>query len=88
MSQGGQGAGLESPAAGAFAITPNDSTALAQVTRGIYIGSIGGGATMTVITVGGDTVQFAGLTAGSVIPVRATHVKSTGTAASSLVGLY
>lgn len=71
-----------------FAITAHDTNELAHVTRAIYVGSIASGATMTVVTRKGDTVAFAGLVAGSIIPIMAKQVKTTGTLASSLVGLY
>jgi len=76
--------GLDSPAEDAFAITPHDTNDLAQVTRGIYVGGAGD---LTVVTKGGTTVLFSAVPAGVVLPVRAAKVKSTGTAATSLVGL-
>lgn len=77
-------AGLESPALDAFSITPNDATDLQEVTRALYIGS---GGNVTVTTKGGAQVTFAGLTSGSLLPIRAVRVHATGTTASVIVGL-
>jgi len=80
-----QATGLDSPASNAFAITPHDTNELTTVTRGIYIGAAGD---IALTTVGGDSVTFVGLLAGSILPVRANIVKSTATTATSLIGLY
>ena len=73
----------------AVAITPHDTNAI--VTTGgvaqpvqVYAGTAG---TITVITVGGQTTQFTSAV-GSLLPVRVTHVKATGTAATLLVAVY
>lgn len=74
---------MECPAEHAFSITPN-STEFNNYTRSIYIGGDG---SITLDTVGGETgVVFAGLTAGSILPVRAKKV--TAATATNLVGLY
>lgn len=72
------------PAEDCFAITPHDTNAMASVVRGIYVGGAGN---ITIITPKGTTVALNGALAGTVLAVRATHVKSTGTTATSLVGL-
>ena len=78
-------AGLESPAEGGSAITPNDSADLATSTRGLYVGASGD---VKVTLVGGDTVTFTGLAAGIIHPLRAERVFATGTTATSIVGVY
>ncbi|MEZ4684194.1 MAG: hypothetical protein R2932_59285 [Caldilineaceae bacterium] len=78
-------AGLESPAENAFSITPSDGSDLANTTRGLYVGVSGD---VAVITAGGDTVTFVGLAAGIIHPIRAARVKSTGTTATDIVGVY
>lgn len=88
----------ESPSGDLVAVTPHDTNAIVaavagapvsqKYTRGLYIGSIAGGATLTVITRNGQTVAFAGLVAGSILPIQVSHVKSTGTLASSIVALF
>lgn len=66
------------------AITPNDSTTI-NTTRGLYVGVTGD---VKVDLAGGDTVTFVGLAAGIIHPISATRVYSTGTTATSVVGLY
>lgn len=75
---------LESPAEGAFSITPNDSTDLTTSTRSIYIGGDGD---LNVDMIDGTTVLFTAVKAGSVIPIRVSRVRSTSTTATALVGL-
>lgn len=71
------------------AITPDDSNDLPNGTcSGIWIGSIAGGATVTVISRSGNTGVFNGCNAGTPLPVRARRVMATGTTATSLVALY
>lgn len=68
----------------AFAITKSDENDLAYVTRGIYVG---GNGNVAVVTPKGNTVTFTGATAGTILPIRAKQVLSTGTTATNLVGL-
>lgn len=77
--------GLDSPARGAFAITPDNNNDVTFVTRGIYVGT---GGDLAVIMASGDAVTFTGLMGGTIYPLRVSRVKSTGSTASSLVGLY
>jgi hypothetical protein len=75
------------------AITPHDTNLLTyngtkKKCRAIYIGSIAGGTTMTVKDEDGNSVQFSGLVAGSIIPISTDRVLSTGTAAASLIALF
>ena len=77
--------GLESPAERAFAITGNDSTDLTVFPRAIYVGGAGN---VKVTTLGGDTVTFSGVLAGTVLPVRVKRVFSTDTTATNLIGIY
>jgi hypothetical protein len=76
--------GLTAPATGAFAIVPSDTLELAETARAIYVGGAG---TMTLVTRDGGTAAFAGLAAGTVLPVSAVRVLATGTTATNLVGL-
>ena len=76
---------LASPAARAVAVTPSDGTALTLVSRGIYVGSAGNLA--VTMKAGGNDVTFVGVAAGSLLPLRVTHVLSTGTTASDIVAV-
>lgn len=73
-----------SPAVGAFAITPNDSTDLAITTRGIYVGVAGD----LKVDMNGTAVTFVDLAAGIIHPIVTTRVYDTGTSAGSIIGLY
>ena len=75
--------GGAAPATGAFTITPHDSNDFDVQCRGIFVGGAG---TVTVVFPNDDAVQFT-CTAGTVLPVRAKRVNSTGTAGTLLVGL-
>ncbi|MGV3490511.1 MAG: spike base protein, RCAP_Rcc01079 family [Devosia sp.] len=81
----GRAGNLAASARRGFAITANDGADLAAETRAIYVGSSGN---LSVVLVSGDQVGFAAVPAGTVLPVRAIRVRSTGTTASQLVGLY
>lgn len=76
--------GLSGPASHGFAITPHDSTELSEVTRAIFIGGAGN---VSVVLASGATLTFSNLPGGSVLPIRAKQVKSTGTTATALLGL-
>lgn len=76
---------LDSPAASAAAVTPNDSTVL-DTTRGLWIGGAGD---VAVYMKGSTTsVTFAGIAAGTLIPIRVDRVLATGTTATSIVALW
>lgn len=83
--QSGLSEGLSGPADNLVAITPSDSTDLANVSRAIYVGAAGN----IVVTpaAGGDNVTLT-VVAGAVLPIRVSRVLSTGTTASGLVNLY
>jgi len=77
---------LEKPVENVFAITKHDTDELAYVTRALYIGGDGD----VALIAKGDTVAqtFTGLLAGTLLPVRAKQVLSTGTTATNILGLY
>jgi len=73
------------PAHFAAAVTPNDSVDLTSTTRGLYIGSAGD---VKVDMLGDGTVTFVAVQTGTILPVRATRVYSTGTDATSIIALW
>lgn len=81
----GRAEGVSAPAARGFAITPSDSSDLAAETRAIYVGGSGN---VSLVLASGDALTFAGLVAGTLLPVRAARVKATGTSATMMLGLY
>lgn len=78
------GVDLTAPASHAEAITPNDTAPLEHATRGLYSGT---GGDVRFTTVEGDTITLTGLLPGVIYGLRVSHVLSTGTTASGLVGL-
>jgi hypothetical protein len=80
----GYAGSLDDPASLCRNIDPSDSAALPEVSRAIYIGVAG---SVRLIDVSGNTALFEGLVGGSILPVRARQVLSTGTTAAGLVAL-
>lgn len=75
----------QAPASYAFVITPDNTTDLEQVTRAIYVGGDGN---IAVRLYGNSThVDFVGVKAGTILPIRADRVRSTNTTATNLIGL-
>ena len=78
--------GFSSPGRRAFSITPDDNADLALLPRGLWVGGAGD---ISVILID-DTaaVTFVGILAGSLLPIRAQRVRSTGTTATNIVGIF
>ena len=68
----------------AEAVTTSDTAELARVTRALYVGGAGN---IAVVMADRTTVTFAGVPAGTVLPIRVRQVRATGTTATNLVGL-
>lgn len=81
----GAGAGLSSPIERGAAVTPADGADLADFSRALYIGGAGD---VKVTTVGGSTLTFSAVAAGTMLPVRAARVFATGTTATLILALY
>lgn len=77
-------ASLSGPAIHGFAITPDDSTGLPETTRAIYVGTAGD---ISVTLASGADVTFVNIPSGTLLPIRASHVKSTSTTAINVIGL-
>jgi hypothetical protein len=77
-------ASLIAPASHGFAVTPVDDEDLPEMVRAIYVGGAG---TVVAVLREGATLSFAGVPAGTLLPVRAARIKETGTTATDLVGL-
>ena len=75
---------VDDPAKDAFAVTPDNATFFTQAARALYVGGTGD---ITLVTAAGTAVQFVGVPAGVILPVRCSRVNSTGTTATSIVGL-
>lgn len=75
--------GLTSPASRAAAVTPNDAADLVAHARALWVGGLGN---VAVVTVGGDTVTFTGVS--GLLPVRVKRVLETGTTATGIVAVW
>ena len=71
------------PASGHAAVTPHNSTPLADGVRALYIGTGGD----IVVTVDGDDVTYT-VADGQVLTLNAELVKSTGTTATDIVAWF
>jgi hypothetical protein len=67
------------------AITPSDSTVLGLDLRAVYVGGDGN---IALEDYDGNVVTFAGVLAGSLLPVRPRRVMATNTTATAIVGIY
>lgn len=83
MPSGFSGRG-SNPASDGFAISTNNSTDFTVQPRGIYVGGAGD----VAVILGGSTLTFVGVVAGSILPISPTRVMATGTSATDLIGLY
>jgi hypothetical protein len=75
---------LAGPASHGFPVSPSDSAALAETTRGIFVGT---GGTIAAVMASGASVTFVSVASGSLLPVRLTKVMATGTTAGNIVAL-
>lgn len=77
---------LNSPASNAAVVTPSDADDLAFASRYIFVGSAGN---LALTTVGGQTLTLVGILAGTILPIRAKKILSTGTTpAMVIVSMY
>ena len=73
------------PASSSAAVTPSDSTDLGNVTRWLYVGGLG---SLVCIMADGTTATFAAVPAGTLLPIRVSRVKATGTTATDIVASW
>jgi hypothetical protein len=67
-----------------FDIIPNDGVDLEQITRGIYIGSLGN---LHVRMIDGSEGTYGDLIAGIIHPLQIVRVFATGTTAADIRGI-
>jgi len=79
------GSSIDSPAVDGAAVTPSDTVDLATPTRALYVGGTGD---VKVDMVGGSTLTFAAVQAGTLLAIRVRRVYATGTTAGSIVGVW
>jgi hypothetical protein len=80
----GQAQSTLTPSENAFAVIPHDTLPLAAVTKYLYVGGTGR-VTLRAMESSADVV-FENVPAGAYLYVRASHVRSTGTTATAIVG--
>jgi hypothetical protein len=76
----------QSPGSRAAAVTPSDVTVFTNETRGVYVGV--GGDLAVRMAGGGNTVVFAGVLAGSLLPIVVDQILATGTTATNIVAVH
>jgi hypothetical protein len=74
--------GWSDPASNAVASCDSDTVDLAIPARALYVGT---GGNVKVTTKGGQTVTFASVPDGSILPVACTRVFTTGTTAPTTI---
>ena len=76
-------------AANGATVTPNDTQTLAALgiptPIAIYVGATG---SVAVSMLNGQSVTFAGVPAGTILPIQVSQIFATGTTATSLVALW
>ncbi len=73
------------PARGGETVTPHDTTTLARVSRGLWVG-VGGN--VACLMAGGQTLTFVGVPSGTLLPIAVQRVNSTDTTATTMVAIY
>ena len=76
---------VTAPATRATAVTPHDTNALSDIPKALFIGT-GGTIVLRAVNSGTDTV-WKNLANASVLPIRASHVRATGTTAADIVAM-
>lgn len=76
---------LIAPARNCFSITPNNAATLPVLPKAIYVGT--GGSLVVRAVDGTSDVTFINVASGSILDIRITAVRATGTTAANLIGL-
>ncbi len=71
--------------ANAAAVVPSDSVPLTVSASALWVG---GGGSVAVITLGGQTLTISGIAAGTLIPIAVSQVLLAGTSATLIVALW
>jgi hypothetical protein len=66
-------------------VTPHDTTNLARLTRGLYVGGTGN---LVAVMDDGTTCLFSAIPVGTILPIQCKRVNSTSTTATLIVALY
>jgi hypothetical protein len=77
---------ISAPVRNAVAVTPDDNNDLGHATRSLYVGGAGD-VTVNMLRTG-SAILFKAVPVGTVLPIRVTRVKSTGTTATNLSAVW
>ena len=76
------------------AVTPSDTVKIPSISTQDGSGNngcliyVGGAGNVAVVTIGGDSITFVGVVAGTFLPVLISQVMSTDTTATSILALW
>lgn len=87
----GRGAATAGPAIDAAAVTPSNTVRLvdgAGNSRTAVALFVGGAGNVAVTTEAGSTAVFTGVLAGTILPIRCTHVRATSTTATNITAMF
>lgn len=82
----GDNKGTNTPATKAFAVTPHDTNELAAIPTQVHVGGVGDVA--LIMQDDSVAVILLAVPAGTTLNIRPKIIKSTGTSATSIIGLY
>ena len=69
-------------------ITPSDASYLPQVTSGVYVGQTGDLVVTLKNMKDGESINLKNLAEGSIHPISAKKIWSTGTTATDILAIY
>ena len=72
------------PARQAYAIVPHDGNTIEPLPKALFVGTAG---ILTLRAADSSTDVTISVAAGTLLPIRASHVRAAGTTASDIVGL-
>lgn len=75
---------VSSPARDAFAVIPHDSVRLPRLPKALIAGGAG---TIVLRAIDSAADVTLAVLAGQIVPIRASHVRASGTTASQIVAL-
>ena len=75
---------VTSPARDALPVAPDDAVPLPRLPKALLVGGAG---TLTLRAVDGSADVALSVVAGQLVPIRASHVRATGTSATQIVAL-
>lgn len=60
-------------------VVPSDSVSLDPIAKSVTVTDITAGSNISVLTTGGSTIQYVGISVGFIVPYRVARVNATGT---------